>query len=177
MRWLLAIVIAVGQTVLGFSAPSAEGVETGPETIRVRVEVTADPGLPVVVHLVAPGDEQMTVSMVEREPGVYVAEREVRPVDWVVVFEALTLDPFQSDPHRLTELGLSRDVLGVGPPAGGSDGMVIDEQTRDWGWLGLAAGALSLSLLAFWTLGGGEGSERRRGRASPTPVDPGSEPD
>jgi hypothetical protein len=71
----------------------------------------------------------------------------------VVVFEILGEDPRQSDPLRLTQLGVDRVTLGMVPPL-----VEVAEEGGDntqWGWLGLGMGAAALSLLAVWVLAGG----------------------
>jgi hypothetical protein len=62
-----------------------------------------------------------------------------------------------SELHTLAELGvdlavfdLGRDPTGYG---GDADDPLVSTESKRWGWLGLAAGAAALTLLAVWTIG------------------------
>jgi hypothetical protein len=65
------------------------------------------------------------------------------------VFEVIGPNGGLSDPATLSQLGAE---LVVTPEDVESD-EGLDSSTTRWGWLGLALGAASLSLLAFWVLG------------------------
>jgi hypothetical protein len=60
----------------------------------------------------------------------------------------------QSEPLRLTDIGLDRALLGALPVAPTTTTTVpgMSSSTRQWGWLALAMGALSLAALALWAL-------------------------
>ena len=107
------------------------------------------------MHLVDPGGEQITVAMAEQSSGLYRAVTDVDQIDYVAVFEGIANPPFQSEPRRLTELGLDRALITPDQvfPAAPTTTLPEDDPAR-WGWLGLGLGAASLSLLAFWVLGG-----------------------
>lgn len=131
----------------GFSA-AAEATVIDRSTVEIAVEVSTEAGSSVVVHAVDPGGEQRTVAMLEVTPGVYRTRFTTRPLDLVVVFEHLESGA-QSDPVRLTALGVAPDLVGVvGAPTAQPD-----NEGSGWGWLAIALGAASLSALAFWTLG------------------------
>jgi hypothetical protein len=73
--------------------------------------------------------------------------------DHIVVFEVIGPNGALSDPATLSQLGA--DLVVVPEDVEPEDG--LDTSTTRWGWLGLALGAASLSLLAFWVLGDREG--------------------
>lgn len=133
----------------GFDAAAAEATVVDRSTVEIAVSVSAQAGSSVVVHAVDPGGEQRTVAMLEVTPGVYRTRFTTRPLDLVVIFEHLESGA-QSDPVRLTTLGVAPELVGVlgvpTPPQSESDG-------SSWGWLAIALAAASLSALAFWTLG------------------------
>lgn len=142
-----SVVLMTLQVGGGFSA-AAEATVIDRSTVEIAVEVNAQAASSVVVHAVDPGGDQRTVAMLEVAPGVYRTRFTTRPLDLVVVFEHLESGA-QSDPVRLTALGVAPELVGVldvpasQPESGGSS----------WGWLAIALGAASLSALAFWTLG------------------------
>jgi hypothetical protein len=155
MRWILAVISIVAQVSTGFTDGAVEGTEIADDTVRITITVRAAPGGSVVVHLVDPGGEQITVAMAEQSSGLYRAVTDIDQIDYVAVFEGIANPPFQSEPQRLTELGLDRALITPDQvfPASPTSTAAEDDPTR-WGWLGLGLGAASLSLLAFWVLGG-----------------------
>lgn len=160
MRLFLAALLLLVPVGEGFGQASADGVEIADDRISVELTVEVDGASSVVAHLIEPGGDQQTVSMRDRGDAEYGAVFETRKIDLVVVFEALGQIPRQSEPARLTTLGVDRAVLGMAPPA---DDLVdvVDDGSNDssqWGWLGLAFAAGALALLAIWALD--EGSER-----------------
>ncbi len=170
---ILLLLVPVGD---GFGQASANAAEIADDRISVELTVVVEGASSVVAHLIEPGDEQQTVAMSDRGGSEYGAVFETRKIDLVVVFEALGQIPRQSEPVRLTMLGVDREVLGMAPPA---DDLVdvVDEGASDstqWGWLGLAFAAGALALLAIWALDEGTGRQpghaQRRGEGS----DPGT---
>ncbi|HEX5671629.1 MAG TPA: hypothetical protein VFY46_02805 [Acidimicrobiia bacterium] len=140
--------------VLGgaFGEASASGRQVGAATIEVDLSVEATEVEAVVAHLIEPGAEQQTVPLVDRGGGVFGIILELRKADYVVVFETFA-DGIsnQSQPLRLTELGLDPALIGVLPfPTTTAPGYSSD--TRMWGWAGLALAALALAFLAWWAL-------------------------
>lgn len=136
-----------------FVEPAVEGRETSAVRMEIDVSVSAAPGGSVVAHLIDPGGNQQTVALRERSSGRYGGIIEVGRVDLVVVFEALDGLGTQSEPARLTDIGLDRALLGalpVAPTATTVPG--VSASTRQWGWLALAMAALSLAALALWAL-------------------------
>lgn len=149
------ILLSVAMFGLGgvFGEGSASGSEVSASAIEVELVVEAPAGGSVVAHLIEPGGRQRVVAMAEREPGIYGAVFEDRRVDFVVVFEAIGQG--QSDPVKLTALGLDRALLGAVPGLSTTEAETgWGPEVSRWGWLGLAAAAAALSLLAFWVMGG-----------------------
>jgi hypothetical protein len=96
---------------------------------------------------------------------------ELRLADYSVVFEVVGATGTQSEPVTLSDLGAdlaSEDgVTGTTETENGED-----PETRRWLWLGVALGAASLSVLAFWVLGGREEPEADETGSQPPPDEP-----
>lgn len=144
-----------------FGEGSASGSDVSATTMEIELVVVAPPGGSVVAHVIEPGGRQRVVAMAERDPGIYGTVFEDRRIDFVVVFEAIGQG--QSDPVALTALGLDRALLGVvqQPPTTPTTAAGFDPSVSGWGWLGLAAAAAALSLLAFWAMAGDDRSGAR----------------
>lgn len=135
-----------------FVAPEVSGRETSATRMEIDLSVSAEPGGSVVAHLIEPGGSQQMFALRERSSGRYGGIFEVDRIDLVVVFEALDADAAQSEPVRLTEIGLDRALLGALPVAPSTTESGVSASTRGWGWLGLAMAAASLAVLALWAL-------------------------
>ncbi len=121
-------------------------------TIELDLAVQVDGEATVVAHLIEPGGAQETLPLPSRGEGVFGIRIEVRKIDYVVVFEAIEGSlASQSQPLRLTELGVDPAILGVltVPPTQPEE---ISSTTRQWGWAGLGLAAAALTLLAFWAV-------------------------
>ncbi|MGH8915927.1 MAG: hypothetical protein ACRDZM_15610 [Acidimicrobiia bacterium] len=150
---LSAIVLSAVELGAGFGTASATVVSTTAQSIIVEmhVEVDEQPDS-VVAHLSLPGEDQITVPLLPRDDGTYGVTTEVRPADYVVVFEAIGgPGAGQSDPVPLSELGVD---LGPDLSTETTEAEGQSPETRRWLWLGVALAAASLSALAFWVLGG-----------------------
>ncbi len=135
-------VVDIGQD---FSDPTARAGRLTVEEIEVTLTVRTQPGVSVVAHLIDPGGEQMTLAMADSNNGIYEGTFDTRPIDLVVVFEAIRgRESVQSTPVRLTQIGLSASDLA---PRRFPDPEPAD-QTR-WIWLALGAGATALALVAL----------------------------
>ncbi|MGF1667197.1 MAG: hypothetical protein ACFCVC_13105 [Acidimicrobiia bacterium] len=156
---LLMISIQVGG---GFVAAQADATVLDSSTLEISITVEAAPGTDVVVHMVDPGGDQRTVAMIESTPGVYRTVFETRPVDLVAVFEDLAAGT-QSDPLRLSEIGVAPELVGAAPPVPTGP----EPEDRSLLWLGGALAAASLSALAFWVLGGADKPVRAGASAAP----------
>ena len=153
MRILLAIALFSIPVGPGFGDATATATELDDGRVTVDLSVEVEGAGSVVAHLIEPGGEQETVALRDRGDSEHGAVFETRPIDLVVVFEVLGDPPRQSQPARLTELGVPREALGMAPL--GDLVEVVDEspsEAAQWGWLGLALGAGALALLAIWAL-------------------------
>ncbi|GEM_PF-873333 len=157
MNHLLVPVLLAIELGGGFGTATANITSTTPQSmvveIRVEVEVEADT---VVAHFALPDEDQITIPLLARDHGTYGVTTELKPADYMVVFEAVGETGAQSEPVSLSDLGAE-----LGPEAGGAD-QDDDErspETNQWMWLGVALGAASLSALAFWALGGRDESD------------------
>src|SRR5690606_4783092 len=129
--FVLALLFQVGGF---FVAPAVEGRETSATMMEIDLSVSAAPGGSVVAHLIEPGGRQETFALRERTSGRYGGIFEVGRIDLVVVFEALDGSGTQSDPTRLTEIGLDRALLGALPVAPSTTVASMSSETRGWGW-------------------------------------------
>lgn len=152
MTWLVAVLLLLMPAGDGFGEATASAEQIGPDRIRIELEVMIEGTGSVVAHVIEPGGRQETVSLADRGGGEFGAVLESRQIDLVVVFEVLGEEPRQSDPLRLTQLGVDRATLGMVAPL--VDVAEEDNDTAQWGWLGLGFGAAALSLLAVWVLVG-----------------------
>lgn len=152
MTWLVAVLLLLMPAGDGFGEATASAEQIGPDRIRIELEVMIEGTGSVVAHVIEPGGRQETVSLADRGGGEFGAVLESRQIDLVVVFEVLGEEPRQSDPLRLTQLGVDRATLGM--VAALVDVAEEDNDTAQWGWLGLGFGAAALSLLAVWVLVG-----------------------
>lgn len=164
---LLAVVLALAAV---FGAAEAEAVVVDSDTVEYAVSVEAEPRTSVVLHALDPGSEQLTVAMLETSTGLYRTRFESRPVDYVIVFEDLTTGS-QSDPVRLSDLGVAPELVGRPGDPGDPGGAEPDPSL---GWLALGLGLASLSALAFWALGG---DRRRSSDEEPSEVEIVADPD
>lgn len=175
MGWLLIRILAMVAVLAGASPATDTGVdlagvdlggvfgearasatELTNATMEVDLEVEADPEAVVVAHLIEPGGAQNTLPLVARSSGSTSLGRfgirtEVRKVDYVVVFEVVGELPAQSQPLRLTDLGVEPALLGI-LPGSPTDPEEVSSTTRLWGWAGLGLAATALAVLAFWAL-------------------------
>jgi hypothetical protein len=148
-----------------FGRATASATNLSTTTIEVDLAVEADAATTVVAHLIEPGGTQETLPLVPRGRGVFGIRTEVRKIDHVVVFESVGgQGASQSQPLRLTELGVDPVILGVEnrPPTESDE---FSDSTRLWGWAGLGLGALALTLIALWAL-----PDRRRRVVRSRPV-------
>lgn len=147
---------ALMSVVLGgnFGDASAEGRALTSGEVEVELTVEVENAQSVIAHLIDAGGTQESIPLVPRGNDLYSATIEIRKADFVVVFEALGQAlSTQSQPARLTELGLDPLLIGavpisttVPPPD------EVDSETSLWGWAGLGLAALSLAFLAWWAL-------------------------
>ena len=151
----LATLLLLAGVELGgiFGTAAVSGRSLTAATIEIDLSVEAPAHTTVVAHLIEPGGNQRMVALAERSPGVYGGIVEIPRVDFVVVFEAVGSVGVQSQPLRLTELGLDPALLGRSLTAPTTTQPGLSAETRRWGWLGLGLGAAALAVLAVWALG------------------------
>lgn len=149
---LLVAVAMFFQVGGSFVGPTVEGRETSATTMEIDISVSGAPGGSVVAHMIEPGGRQETFALRERSSGRYGGIFEVGRMDLVVVFEALDGTGTQSEPFRLTDIGLDRALLGALPVAPTTTPSGVSSETRGWGWLALAMTAAALAALALWAL-------------------------
>ncbi len=151
MRWLLVALMVWFQTPtvdLGpdFGEADARVSRVNAERVQLSLSVRTFPGGSVVAHLIDPGGLQETIALAEAEDGRYEGYVETRPVDYVVVFEAITAgqESVQSNPVRITQIGVASSSLVI--PVVGLD--EADDPFR-WVWLAMGAGTLAMALVAL----------------------------
>jgi hypothetical protein len=157
MHVLLGVVVAALTVGSPFGSASAEWVADAGDLIEIRLRVEGPEASSVVAYVVDVGNAEQRVALVETGPGIYSGRVEVRPADLFVVFEHVP-DGTQSSAVSLTQLGLDPGLLVAGGRSPVEE-QADPEPDSGWGWIALAAGAASLSLLAFWSLGGDRGED------------------
>jgi len=166
IRFAASILLAV-ELGGGFGTASATIVSEADDSFIVEIEVEVGaPADTVVAHLSLPGEETIIIPLVPRDDGLFGVTTELKQANYVVVFEVVDAGGAQSSPMSLSELGVVLDDELTSDP-GAEPGE--NREARRWLWLGVALGAASLSLLAFWVLGGKDQAEADE---APTHVDP-----
>lgn len=158
VKALLAAVIVGG--MFGSASAQVESITDGTMTLVLEVEVQGSPGT-VVAHLAFEDEPVLTLPLLERGDSVYGIRTELEAKNYVVVFESVGEE--SSDPITLAQLGAdlgSGGPTGTQPPSSEED---LSPESRQMMWLAIALGAASLSLLAFWALGGRETSDESPG--------------
>jgi len=158
--FLLALVL-----LLPLSAPFGEASATATSLddglrLEVSVEVNASPVAVVVRGVGAGASELPPVALADRGDGRWEGIVELRVVENILLgFEIIpTQGPATlSELHTLTELGVDSAIFLLDNPDTGfgddADRPLVTPEGARWGWLGLAAGAAALTLIAFWTIG------------------------
>ncbi len=150
--------------LLPLSPPFGEATATASSAdgglwIEVSVEVSGSP-VAVVVRGMGPGGSELPpVALADRGDGRWEGVVSLPVIENILIgFESIPAQgPTQiSEFNTLTELGVDRAVFSFDNPDTGfaedDDSLVTPEGAR-WGWLGIAAGAGALALIAFWTIG------------------------
>ena len=154
---LMVLVVLTAAQVGGAFGEATATIESLTETtmvinLEVELEISAQA---VVAHLSFEGEPPLALPLLDRGGGVFGIRTELPAKNYVIVFEAIGADDGLSTPFLMSQLGadFTGDQSGASPTGGnGEDG--LDAETRRSGWLALALGAASLSVLAFWVLGG-----------------------
>lgn len=166
MMLLGMIILASLQLGGGFGEASAEveSLSTRSMIVDVQVEVAVSADA-VVAHLSFDNDPSVAIPLLDRGGGLFGVRTELEPKNYQVVFEAVGSPGELSDPVSLVALGASLDL--PAQPATrvdeGGEEEALSTETRRMGWLALALGAASLSVLAFWALAGRDEEEPSEG--------------
>ncbi|MCP3995765.1 MAG: hypothetical protein GY722_11960 [bacterium] len=159
MQLFAAILLA-----LPLSAPFGEATATatsldGGLRIDVSVEVSGNP-VAVVVRGIAPGNSELPpVALADRGNGRWEGIVQLPVVEnMLIAFESIPVQgpTTVSETHTLTELGVDSAIFSLDNPEtafGEEDDSLITPEGARWGWLGVAAGAAALALIAFWVIG------------------------
>ena len=152
---LIASVVVGG--VFGNATASVESNDGEVMVVEIEVEVTESADA-VVAHLEFDDEPELTIPLLDRGEGVFGISTELEPKNYVVVFESLGEEGERSEPVTLSQMGAD-----LGPEPSPSDEEAEDEGLSDESsqllWLAIALGAASLSILAFWVLGGRDEKE------------------
>ena len=144
----------------GEATASATSIDDGRLRLEVSVEVAGSP-VAVLVRGIGDGEAELPpVALANRGDGNWEGIVELPVVANIRVgFEFIPArgEATVSELHNLTELGVGRAVFDLQRiPTGFGDDEgepLVSTEGRRWGWLGLAAGAAALTLLALWTIG------------------------
>lgn len=151
IRALLAAVILGG--VFGTATATVESIDEDLMVIDISVEVRSS-AESVVAHLTFDTEPVLTLPLLDRGDGVFGIRTELEPKNYGVVFEVVGDAPESSGPVSLAQMGAD-----LGPESGQATTTTTEEEglsreSRALLWLAIALGAGSLSVLAFWVLGG-----------------------
>ncbi|HWB89294.1 MAG TPA: hypothetical protein VG872_08830 [Acidimicrobiia bacterium] len=154
---MIASIALIGSVVIGgaFGAATATVQSNDGDVMVIEIEVevigSADS---VVAHLTFDNEPDQVLALLDRGEGVFGITTELEPKNYVVVFESLGEDASVSDPVTLSDMGAD---LGPEPSATTDDEEEgLSTESSRFLWLAIALGAASLSVLAFWVLGGRE---------------------
>jgi hypothetical protein len=164
MKSLIAAVILGG--AFGTASASVEAIDDSSMVVDITVEVRSAAGS-VVAHLAFEEETVLTLPLLDRGDGVFGIQTELEPKNYAVVFEIVG-EAESSGPVTLTQMGADLGPEPGEPVTPDEDEGLSEESTRML-WLAVALGAASLSVLAFWVLGGREG---RRGDADAADEEP-----
>lgn len=161
MKALIAAIVLGG--LFGTASATVESIEGDIMRIDIAVEVTGFAET-VVAHLTFDDDPLLTLPLLDRGDGTFGIATELEPKNYVVVFEVVGEEP--SDPVSLAQMGA--DLLPESGSATTTDPEddAMSEDSRRSLWLAVALGAASLSLIAFWVLGGRDGDDDEPGSAA-----------
>lgn len=163
--WLGALLL-----LIPLSAPFGEATATATAVddrlrLEVSVEVEGSP-VAVVVRGVGSGNAELPpVALGNKGDGVWAGIVELPVVENIRMgFEIIPAQgpAIVSELHTLTDLGVDRAIFTLDdvPTGLGEERPLVTNEGRRWGWLGLAAGAAALTLVALWAAGvfGGQSS-------------------
>lgn len=141
----------------GEATATASSVEDGLR-LDVSVEVEGSPVAVLVRGLGAGAAELPPVALANRGDGTWEGIVQLTRVENIRIgFESIPQrgPATVSELHLLTDLGVDRGIFTLDrvPTAPGEDDDPLGSaQGQRWGWLGLAAGAAALTLIAVWAI-------------------------
>lgn len=150
----------------GEATATATAVDDGLR-LEVSVEVEGSP-VAVVVRGVATGNAELPpIALGNKGDGLWAGIVELPIVENIRMgFEIIPErgPGVVSELHTLTELGVDRAIFALDdvPTGLGDESPLITNEGRRWGWLGVAASAAALMLVALWAgdfLGGRRSEE------------------
>jgi hypothetical protein len=145
-------------TPFGEASATATSIDDGLR-LEVSVEVEGSPTAVLVRGVASGATELPPVALSNQGDGVWSGIVELPIIENMLLgFEFIPTrgKATVSELHTLTELGVDSAVFSIDRPVtafGEDDEPLVGAEGRRWGWLGLAAGAAALTLLAFWTIG------------------------
>jgi hypothetical protein len=170
-----ATILLAAELGAGFGTAAATVVSTTDQSMVVDLHVGIEtPADSVVAHFSIPGEETVVIPLLPRDGVTYGVTTELKLADYQVVFEAVGPEGAVSNAVRLSEMGVDTS-FGEQPTATIDTGDERSPETRRWLWLGVALGAGSLSVLAFWALGGREDPDGDHVPDHTSPRAPGSD--
>jgi hypothetical protein len=138
----------------GEATATATAVDDGLR-LEVSVEVEGSP-VAVVVRGVATGNAELPpIALGNKGDGLWAGIVELPIVEDIRLgFEIIPErgPGVVSELSTLTELGVDRAIFALDdvPTGLGEETPLITNESRRWGWLGLAAGAVALMLVVLW---------------------------
>lgn len=169
----MTTMLAVLLVLLPLSSPFGDAAATATSTdgglrFEVSVEVQGSP-VAVLVRGIGPGASELPpVALADQGDGSWAGIVQLPVVENIRVgFEFIPVSgpATVSELHLLTDLGVDRAVFESKAPSTSraeEDDPPVSPEGRRWGWLGLAAGAAALTLIAFWTIGSVRGRRSDR---------------
>lgn len=149
--------------------------------LEVFVEVEGTPTAVLARGLGVGNLELPPVALADRGEGRWAGIVEVPVVENIRLgFEFIPArgEALVSELHTLTDLGVDRAIFNsdAGSSGSGAESPPGTPQGRRWGWLGLAAGAAALTLVALWTIVGSRESDNDEAAIVELDADPSEAP-
>lgn len=146
----VAAVIVGG--AFGSATANVESIDSAVMVLEIEVEVleSADS---VVAHLTFE-EEELVLPLLDRGDGIFGIRTELAVKNYSVVFETVGEGGESSGPTTLSRMGADLGPEEVVATASADDDEGLSDESQGLLWLAIALGAGSLSLVAFWVLGG-----------------------
>lgn len=160
VRTLLAAVVLGG--VFGSATATVESIGDEVMIVAIEVEVSGSAET-VVAHLSFEDDEPLTLPLLDRGDGLFGLRTELEAKNYFVVFEIVGDNGESSEPVSLVQMGADLNPESAGGTTTTLGDDQLNRESQQMLWLAVALGAASLSLLAFWVLGGRREDEDEAG--------------